>query len=121
MTTKVEKLPEPQTLEEDPSHFSATLNNDGTVETEDLTPDSGNEDKLRFDALAAVQAALSAEPTEFENQIKLGLADRIQDAVERKRDEVAQAIFGPQDSQDEADDPDAQETPEVEDEDNQED
>jgi hypothetical protein len=91
----------------DPTHFSATLNNDGTVDTQDLTPDSGNDDALRFNAMAAVQAALNQEPTEFGRQIQLGLADRVQDAVERKRDEVAQAIFGPSDQEVAVDDNDA--------------
>jgi hypothetical protein len=95
-------------IQEDQNHFSATLNNDGTVDTQDLTPDSGNDDALRFDALNAVHAALNSEPSEFEGQIKLGLADRIQNAIERKRDEVAQAIFGNQDQEIETDDPDAQ-------------
>jgi hypothetical protein len=92
----------------DPTHaVSATLNNDGTVDTQDLTPDSGNDDALRFNAMAAVQAALNQEPTEFGRQIQLGLADRVQDAVERKRDEVAQAIFGPSDQEVAVDDNDA--------------
>jgi hypothetical protein len=91
----------------DPTHFSATLNNDGTVDAQDLTPDSGNDDALRFNAMAAVQAALNQEPTEFGRQIQLGLADRVQDAVERKRDEVAQAIFGPSDQEVAVDDNDA--------------
>lgn len=110
----MEEVHEGQTvmLENDPTHFSATLNNDGTVDTEDLTPDSGNDDALRFNALAAVQAALNSEPSAFEDEIKAGLGLRIQDAIERKRDEIAQAIFGNEDQEVDTDNDDA--TPEDE-------
>jgi hypothetical protein len=74
-----------------PNATISTLNNDGTIDTQDV---SVGEIGPPFDPHAAVAAALNGEPLEFEKQIKLGLADRIQNAVERKREDVAQAIFG---------------------------
>jgi hypothetical protein len=74
-----------------PDATISTLNNDGTIDTKEVSVGEIGEP---FDPHAAVTAALNGEPLEFEKQIKLGLADRIQNAVERKREDVAQAIFG---------------------------
>lgn len=86
----------------EPDNYSATLNQDGTVDIKDLTPVTGVESG--YSAIAAVQAALSQEPLEFENMVKLGLADRLQGAVEKRREEVAQSIFGTENSEVPADD-----------------
>lgn len=107
MTTKVEKTSEIENLvlEDDGSEaVISTLDNDGNIETQVITQ---GEVGPQFDPLAAVGHALNGEPSEFEDQIKLGLADRIQDAIERKRDEAAQSIFGTQDQEVETDDLDA--------------
>ena len=95
----------------------STLDNDGNIETQIVT--QGEVDSPQFDSMVAVKAALNAEPTEFEDQIKLGLANRIQDAIERKRDEVAQSIFGTQDQEVEIDNNDAKENEEVDSEEGQ--
>lgn len=105
---------EVEIAENDPSHFSATLNNDGTVETQDLTPETGNDDTVRFNAIAAVDAALNGQALDFEKEIKTGLADRIQNAVERKRDEVAQSVFGTPNQEVASDDSDDSEEIETE-------
>jgi hypothetical protein len=87
-----------------PDAVVTTLDKDGNI-----TSDTIEVGEVGFDPSAAVAHALNGEPLEFENQIKLGLADRLQNAVERKRDEVAQAIFGPQDQEVETDNLDADE------------
>lgn len=91
----------------DPGTYSATLNQDGTVDIEDLTPDIGDTDPSGYSALRAVQHALSKEPLEFENMVKVGLADRLQNAVDQRREEIAQSIFNNEDEEIGDDDNDA--------------
>lgn len=90
-----------------PDHYIATLNQDGTTTVQDLTPETG-ENATPYSALQAVQSALTQEPSEFENMIKLGLADRLQNAVEKRREEVAQSIFGNKDAEEPIDDNNAE-------------
>lgn len=47
----------------------------------------------KYSEMNAVQAALSAQPVEFEKEINGLLADRLEAAVERRREEVARSIF----------------------------
>lgn len=92
--------------ESSPNAVISTLDNDGNIDHEEVEV---GEVGPQFDPLAAVDHALNGEPLEFEDQIKIGLADRIQNAIERKRDEVAQDIFGNPDTEVAVDDSDAEE------------
>lgn len=49
---------------------------------------------MEYDSQQAVAFAMSGKPVEFEDQVKLGLSDRILDAIEAKRVETASKIFG---------------------------
>jgi hypothetical protein len=84
--------------EKTPDTFSATLNQDGTVDIKDLTPETGEDVATsNYSALQAVQYAMAQEPSSFEDMIKLGISDRLQDSVEKRREEVAKSIFGNED------------------------
>jgi hypothetical protein len=67
------------------------------------------DDSPKYDALAAVQAALNAKPTEFEDQINGLLADKLQAAVEKRREEIARSIFNGEVTPFEPEDTNAQE------------
>jgi hypothetical protein len=49
---------------------------------------------MEYDANRAVTLALAGKPVEFESEVRVGLADKILDAIEAKRVEVASKIFG---------------------------
>jgi hypothetical protein len=61
----------------------------------------------KYTTMMALHQALHQKPVEFENTINGLLADRIQNAVEKKREEVAKSVFGNTDTEIEADDQDA--------------
>jgi hypothetical protein len=47
----------------------------------------------KYTAMVALNHALYQHPLEFETTVNGMLADRIQDAVEKKREEVAKSVF----------------------------
>ena len=49
---------------------------------------------MEYDAKQAVSFAMAGKPTEFEDQVRTGLADRILDSIEAKRVETASKIYG---------------------------
>lgn len=64
----------------------------------------------KYTPMMAIHHALHGKPVEFENTIKGLLADRIQVASEKKREEVAKSVFGNPDTEVESEDNDAIET-----------
>lgn len=61
----------------------------------------------KYTTMMALHQALHAQPVEFENTINGLLADRIQTAVEKKREEVAKSVFGNPDTEVEPENNDA--------------
>jgi hypothetical protein len=61
----------------------------------------------KYTTMMALHQALHAKPVEFEATINGLLADRLQTAVEKKREEVAKTVFGNPDHEVEANDTDA--------------
>lgn len=58
----------------------------------------------KYTSMMAVHHALHAEPVEFEKSVNALLADRIQNAVEKHREQVANDIFGNPNQEPEVDD-----------------
>jgi hypothetical protein len=50
----------------------------------------------KYDVAAAVAFAIQGEPLEFENTTKHILAQKVEDAIASKREELASTIFGGQ-------------------------
>ena len=50
--------------------------------------------KYAYDGMSAVKFALNGKPVEFQDMINAGLAARLENAVEVKRQEVAGSTFG---------------------------
>lgn len=65
---------------------------------ETIAPSLEN-DTPKYDALTTVQQALEAKPVEFEKSVNGMLADRLQAAVEKRREEIASSIFNSQDEE----------------------
>jgi hypothetical protein len=63
----------------------------------------------KYTAMMALHQALHSKPVEFETTVNALLADRIQNAVEKKREEVAKSVFGNPDTEVQADDNNAEE------------
>src|SRR5690349_18396850 len=53
-----------------------------------------DDNKYAYDGMAAVQFAVNGKPVEFQDMINLGLAAKLEAAVDRKREEVAGSVFG---------------------------
>lgn len=69
------------------------------AETVEATVVVENEAEPKYTSMMAVHHALHAEPLEFEKSVNGLLADRIQNAVEKHREQVANSIFGNPDEQ----------------------
>lgn len=52
------------------------------------------ENDPRYDAMAAVKFAINGSPVEFEDMVNAGLAARVINSVDIKREEVAKGLFG---------------------------
>lgn len=81
-----------------------------TPETEIV--EDGNAPK--YTAIMAMHQAIHAKPVEFTNTVNNMLVDKAAVAVEKRREEIAQRIFGNQNQEPEAVDNDAQPEPEAE-------
>jgi hypothetical protein len=53
-----------------------------------------NGNKYAYDGMSAVSFALNGKPVEFQDMINVGLAARLENAIDLKRQEVASSVFG---------------------------
>lgn len=61
----------------------------------------------KYTTMMALHQALHAQPVEFETTVNGLLSNRIMDAIEKKREDVAKSIFGTPEQEVEADDTNA--------------